>query len=271
MAGDWLKMEINTPEKPEVLAITVALGWDDPDLTVGKLFKVWRWFDQHTINGNAKSVSAALLDRLIGVTGLTQAMVNVGWLIVTDDGVSLPNFDRHNGETAKKRALTGKRVAKHKAKQADNADGTEDNAKVNGKGNAGSVNPALPREEKRRVNKTTPIPPKGAKRESAIALKTFLAECKEKNEKPIPEDDSVFDYAEQAGIPADFLRLHWREFVDRYSAPDAKRYKAWRQVFRKSVRGNWFRLWYCDGNSQYALTTVGIQAQNTHDKKREAA
>jgi hypothetical protein len=117
------------------------------------------------------------------------------------------------------------------------------------------------------INKLPPIPPEGAKRRPAIALKTFLAECKAKNEKPIPDDDSVFDYAEKAGIPSDFLWLHWREFLDRYCVPEAKRYKAWRIVFGKSVRGNWFRLWYVDPNGEYLLTTVGVQAQNTHKGK----
>jgi hypothetical protein len=135
MAGEWLKFEANTPEKPEVLAITIAMGWDDPDLTVGKLMRVWRWFDQQTVNGNAPSVTAALLDRLIGVSGLCQAMANVGWLVIDDHGLTLPNFERHNGKTAKDRVLTAKRVAAHKS---------------NAKGNADIVSDALPREEKRR-------------------------------------------------------------------------------------------------------------------------
>lgn len=149
MAGEWLKFDASTPDKPEVLAITVAMGWDDPDLTVGKLLRVWRWFDQQTIDGNAPGVTSALLDRLLGVTGLCEAMAKVGWLVITDDGISLPNFDRHNGKTAKDRALTAKRVANHKT-----------NAKGNGKGNAVSVSDALPREEKKRINKT-PLPPSG--------------------------------------------------------------------------------------------------------------
>jgi hypothetical protein len=138
MAGDWLKFEINTPEKREVLAMTVELGYDDPDLTVGKLLKVWRWFDQHTVDGNAASVTPALLDRLIGVSGITIAMVNVGWIIVFEGGLTLPNFARHNGKTAKARILTALRVANHK-----------DKAKSNGV----SVSSALPREEKRREEK----------------------------------------------------------------------------------------------------------------------
>lgn len=141
MAGEWLKLEANTPEKPEVFAITVAMGWEDPDLAVGKLFKVWRWFDQQTVDGNAPNVTLGLLDRVSGVSGFAQAMCNAGWLVQACGGLSLPNFDRHNGKTAKDRALTAKRVAKHKS---------------NAIGNDASVTSALPREEKSREElKTT--------------------------------------------------------------------------------------------------------------------
>lgn len=138
----WLKMEACTPEKAEVLAITARMGWDDADLTVGKLFRMWRWFDQQTTNGNAAGVTTALLDRIVGVSGFCEAMQSVGWLEITESGVSLPNFERHNGSTAKGRALTAKRVANHKA-----------NAGTNDSGNAESVSGALPREEKRREEK----------------------------------------------------------------------------------------------------------------------
>ena len=57
MAGDWIKVEVSTPDKREVLAITSAMGWDDPDYTVGKLIRVWRWFDQHSVDGNAAGVT----------------------------------------------------------------------------------------------------------------------------------------------------------------------------------------------------------------------
>lgn len=138
MAGPWLKMECATPEKPEVLAITAAMGWDDPDLTVGKLFRLWRWFDQHTTDGNAARVTSALLDRVVGVTGFVQAVADAGWLTVNGDGISLSNFDRHNGDTAKNRALTAKRVADHKANAKGNGEG-------NAEGNGESVTGALPR------------------------------------------------------------------------------------------------------------------------------
>jgi hypothetical protein len=117
--------------------------------------------------------------------------------------------------------------------------------------------------------KTTPIPPEGAKsdrKRSAIALKTFLDECKAKGEMPIPDNAAAIVYAGSVGIPADFLWLQWREFLDRYKLPDAKRYKDWRTVFLKSVRGNWFKLWYVK-DDQYVLSTVGLQAQKLHGDK----
>jgi hypothetical protein len=142
MAGDWIKVEASTPEKAEVLAITARMGWDDADLTVGKLFRLWRWFDQQTVDGNAATVTTALLDRIVGVIGFCEAVRDAGWLTITDEGISLPGFDKHNGNTAKSRSMTAKRVAKHKASGGYNA-----------KGNAPTVSGALPREEKRREEK----------------------------------------------------------------------------------------------------------------------
>jgi hypothetical protein len=144
MAGDWIKMECSTPDKPEVLAITVKMGWDDPDLTVGKLFRLWRWFDQHTVDGNAETVTAALLDRYLGVSGFVEVVASVGWMSVTDSGISLPSFEKHNGASAKSRAQTAKRVANHKS-----------NAKGNGESVTKTVTEALPREEKRREERNT--------------------------------------------------------------------------------------------------------------------
>lgn len=151
MAGDWLKVEKVTPDKPEIDAMAAALSMD-PDAVFGKCFRLWRWFDDHTVDGNAPSVTRALVDRRVGVTGFAAAMESVGWLIVGADGVALPKFERHNGQTGKQRALTAKRVAEHKSKS---------NATTNGKGNASLTVGALPREEKRieEIGGSTPLTP----------------------------------------------------------------------------------------------------------------
>lgn len=159
MAGEWLKFECSLPEKPETLAITVAMGWEDPDLTVGKLMRLFRWFDQQTVCGNAPNVTAALLDRIIGVTGFIKAVASVGWIVVDASGISLANFERHNGATAKSRALTAKRVANHRG-----------NGEGNAESNAPNVTPALAREEKKReeIKEEEGSPPR--KRAATLAI-----------------------------------------------------------------------------------------------------
>lgn len=133
MAGDWIKMRVDLREDPDVISIATATDLDE-DAVVGKLHRVWSWADQQTADGNAHSVTRAWLDRYVGVTGFASAMEKVGWLLVTDGGIQIPDFDAHNSESAKRRALTAKRAAKHR----------------NAKRNATSVTKCAPREEKRR-------------------------------------------------------------------------------------------------------------------------
>jgi len=155
---NWIKFETTTSDKPEVWAIASRLGID-PDAVVGKLLRIWSWFDEHTVSGNATgndsvtlaalperhaSVTKSLLDRRVGVTGFCDACIDVGWMAEDDRGIALPNFDRHNGQTAKTRALTAKRVASHKS----------GNAKTNARSVTKTVSGALPRIEKNRKDNT---------------------------------------------------------------------------------------------------------------------
>jgi hypothetical protein len=128
MAGDWIKFELATLDKPEVFLIADLIDCD-PDAVIGKLMRVWGWFDQQTEDGNAPSVTKKLLDRLAGVIGFADAMKSTGWLMEADGVISLPHFDRHNGKTAKNRLLAARRAAKFKAGNAES--------------NAGGVTPPL--------------------------------------------------------------------------------------------------------------------------------
>lgn len=138
MAGDWMKIELEMPDKPEVHYIASALQID-PDAVVGKLIRVWQWFDKHTENGNAYGVTFLLIDRITGVTGFGEMMSLAGWLEQKDKVLVMPKFDRHTSKSAKKRAVTHKRVTEFR--------------------NALSVTEALP--EKRREDSKPPISPDG--------------------------------------------------------------------------------------------------------------
>lgn len=128
MADFWIKVEKGTPDKPEILELSAILNIEDPDTVTGKLIRVWSWFDSNSENGHAPLVTKVLLDRLTGVTGLTDALVTVGWLNKTDTGYSVNNFDRHLGKGAKKRASDAerKRKSRDKSQQCHNKSVTSD-------------------------------------------------------------------------------------------------------------------------------------------------
>lgn len=111
MAGDWIKMRCMLDTDPAVYEMAAILGIGELDV-VGRLWKVWSWADQHSVDGNAVRVTGVTLDRLTATPGFTNAMREVGWLAGEDHALTFPSFARHNGQTAKQRALTSERVAK---------------------------------------------------------------------------------------------------------------------------------------------------------------
>jgi len=104
MADFWIKLEKNTPDKPEIFEMAEILSID-PDAVLGKLIRVWCWVDSNSADGHIKSVTPVLIDRLTMSQGFADAMTSVGWL----EENSIPNFARHLGESAKKRAKDSER------------------------------------------------------------------------------------------------------------------------------------------------------------------
>jgi hypothetical protein len=267
VAGEWIKVRTNLWDDPRIGQLCELTDQGEAAV-IGGLYWLWATADEHSADGLLQGMTIRTIDRKTGVPGLGKALVTIGWLTEGEHGVTVARFDEHNGASAKQRAQTAKRVSNHKA----NAKVTQ--AALPETGDA--VTDALPREDKKEELKTPHTPQGGQpgeqdespKRKAAISLQTFLAECKRAGEKPIPDGDPVFAYADKVGLPHEFLGLHWREFKDRYQAPDSKRYKAWRTVFLKSVKCNWLKLWWLNGDGQYVLTTAGQQAQRAH---REAA
>lgn len=257
MAGDWIKMRLDLQTHPKVVRILSATK-SDKFRVIGGLHAVWSVFDTHSSDGRLNGYSAETLDHIIGWEGFSGAMIAVGWLATDgEESLLLPEFDEHNGKSGKRRAEDQKR-------KRDDRKSPQTVRKLSENDN----DEKWTREEKRREeNKEIPHTPQAGlvmKSSSAISLKSYLEQCKLAQAKPIPEDDSVFDYAVKVGVPTDFLRLQWLEFKDRYGMDGAKRYKSWPSVFGKSVRGNWFKLWYASNDGGYALTTVGQQAKRQH-------
>ena len=239
MAGDWVKFEHTTPDKPEVWQIAELLGIDG-DAVVGKLLRIWVWADQQTTDGNARSVTFALLDRISGVTGFAEAMAAVGWLVKEGGKVRFINFDRHNGKTAKTRALSAKRVEAHRASND-------------------SVTPAalqqryksVTREEKRREevdsSNTETQEPQGTAKPARVCFR-----------KPNAQD--VAEYA--TGICAN---VDPQEFIDHYTSNGWKVGKAPMKDWKAAVR-NWAKR---DLNGK-AKTDAAVRAGFTRQAQQDA-
>lgn len=111
--AEWIKLEHTTPDKPEIVQAAAILGID-PDAVLGKCIRLWIWADQQSISGDDLSVTFSFLDRLTGCPGFSNAITEAGWLDGESGHVSIPNFTRHNGKSAKQRALSRRRMEKHR-------------------------------------------------------------------------------------------------------------------------------------------------------------
>ena len=216
MAGEWIKFENVTCDKPEVFLMAEELGID-PDAVIGKLVRVWVWADQQTVDGHAPGVTRALLDRLTCVTGFAAAMLSVGWLSDTDGGLTFPRFENHNGQTAKSRAMAAKRSAKRRASRSQR------DATV-----TSSVTSALPREEKRREEVNTPHTPREAEPEN-LELDGLTPDARSPGGQPWNEAEAEF-VAEWNTLPTGK-----RGVVPVYGLPPTMSVKD-REAFREAWR-----------------------------------
>jgi len=109
VAGDWIKMRLDLASDPAVVRIRRATGLD-ADSVVGKLHRLWGWADVHTADGSAAGLDVDWVDETAGVPGFGAAMIAAGWLEADGIGIRFTNFDKHNGQPAKVRALSKNRM-----------------------------------------------------------------------------------------------------------------------------------------------------------------
>lgn len=155
MAGSWLKMRHDLIDAPEIRRLAKAIGVTKDDV-YGKLFRLWSWFDRHSVNGVVAGEELEAVDELIGTDGFASALVSVGWLAAQDDGIVIPNWERHNSETAKERALAAVRQERTRGKPPD-----DDLSRSERDAPSRSCHgPTVTREEKRR-EELPPLPRDG--------------------------------------------------------------------------------------------------------------
>jgi DNA replication protein DnaT len=118
MAGHWIEWEKGLVRKPEVLRIARALQCT-PQHAAACCMMVWEWAEDVTENGIITDVTAADASFAAGVEGIGEAMLAVGWLVEAGDALVLPNWDRHNAEPAKRRALKALYMRAYRAEKRE--------------------------------------------------------------------------------------------------------------------------------------------------------
>ena len=128
MAGDYLCVEKGLPMKPQMFRIAehcqvsrhaVFAAW----------FRLWRWFDESTVDGRIPGVTPGMCDNIGQLPGFSAALVKVGWLRFADGDCVVCYWDRHFGVAARKRAARYRRREKYLAQKAERARAVQ-NAKV---------------------------------------------------------------------------------------------------------------------------------------------
>lgn len=148
MAGDWIKLEKSTLDKPELAILARKLSISHAEAFVSFL-RLFIWADSNvSCPGFVPDLSPEDLDTLSRcVPGTTAVLASdaIRWLTINDNGVQFNNWDRHNGSSAKSRAYESERKRNQRSNKS--------NVPVSAGQNAGQKpdkNRDQRREEKRR-------------------------------------------------------------------------------------------------------------------------
>lgn len=107
----WIKMRIALWDDPRVCSLCDALGTDEARV-VGGLFRLWSIADSHSTDGFLPGMTKAAVDRKTCIPGFADALELIAWLLEDDGGLRIPDFEVHNGQSAKKRAQNTRRQQK---------------------------------------------------------------------------------------------------------------------------------------------------------------
>lgn len=149
---DWLKVLHTFPRNPRLRDIMRGLGTRDKDSATGFALRWLIYVDEQTTDGRTGLLPAELDEELNRKNG-TRALLEAGWAVLDEAGhVCAVEFDKHCGETAKRRAEGARRKAlcidkKRLREQKNVTEVTEKCYQEEQKNVTGVTENALPEEE----------------------------------------------------------------------------------------------------------------------------
>lgn len=123
MAGDWIAIDHELAESPQLLGILEKTG-EEIGTIIGRLVLLWTLADRQTVDGVLKNAGVRSISRVCGgSTEFWQAVAEVGWIVIHDGCVEIPKFNDRFGKSARKRMLDAKRQVVKRGNVARQRDG----------------------------------------------------------------------------------------------------------------------------------------------------
>jgi len=107
--SNWIKMRSNLWDDPRIAKICDITNKREAEV-IGGLYWIWSMADDQSTDGRLEGLSLGAIDRKTGIKGLGAALVKIGWILESEDGVEIARFDEHNGASAKRRSTEAKRM-----------------------------------------------------------------------------------------------------------------------------------------------------------------
>jgi hypothetical protein len=107
--SNWIKMRSNLWDDPRIAKICDMTNKPEREV-IGGLYWIWSMADDQSTDGRLEGLSLGAIDRKTGLKGLGAALVKIGWILESEDGVEIARFDEHNGASAKRRSMEAKRM-----------------------------------------------------------------------------------------------------------------------------------------------------------------
>ena len=113
----WIKIETHTPDKVEIRHLARLCHCSQAEAFLA-FFRVLVWLDEQTEDGHVDFFTAEDADDIAGVKGIGAALAAVRWITFSPGGAVVANWDRHNGQSAKRRCLDAERSRRLRERHA---------------------------------------------------------------------------------------------------------------------------------------------------------
>jgi hypothetical protein len=104
----WIKIETHTPDKAELRQVARRCGCSRAEAFLA-CFRLFAWLDEQTSDGHVAFFTPADADDVAGLEDFGAALQEVGWITFGPTGAVVAHWERHNGQSAKRRCQDAER------------------------------------------------------------------------------------------------------------------------------------------------------------------